>query len=381
VRSRKVRKNDAARREESAPASVKTRRTLRDLPGYTEFQDELATDPVIRLTQRAATLPPLLPPLPPEGEPPEHSLEALALLARRSAPPPAAPLPRLVAPVAPRGPAVASTSIVVPPVAAVVRPTSSVPPVTVGASSAPPPRSNVPWPRRRAGDNGPRRGGLGTVVLSATVGAVVALVAWTLRSGFDRVASKDDTVHPTSTVAGASVAPADKCATPGANPTPAAMSAAGASAILSTSASEAATPRVTFDALPMAQSGGSVAARTMRATSRRATTATTVASTHDSSEGESRPVARRAPASSESPRNAVASAVQRASFAARSCETGPQNGKVEVTFSPTGAVSSVNLIKGFDDAGVNGCVLRAFGRVRIGAFEGDPITVRKTVSW
>lgn len=74
-------------------------------------------------------------------------------------------------------------------------------------------------------------------------------------------------------------------------------------------------------------------------------------------------------------------AVQRASFAARSCESGPQSGKVAVTFSPTGAVSSVNLVKGFDDAGVNGCVLRAFGRVRVSAFEGDPITVRKTVSW
>jgi hypothetical protein len=378
VRSRKVRNNDAAQREEHVPGSARVARTLRDLPTYGEAQDELATDPVIRLTQRVPALPPLLPPLPSDGGPSDHSLEALALLARRSAPPPLAPVPTvLIAPVAARGPVAASTQTLVPPVLAQARPTSSVPPVAVSASNAPPPSSNPPWPRRRAGDNGSRRGGPGTVVLSATVGAIVALGIWTLRSGIDHVARKDAPVPALTTIAAGTAAAADKCATPA---SPAAASTVASSTISGVSTAEAAPPHVTFDALPIAQSGSSTSSR---ATARRTTTTPRAAfvSTQESSEGETRPVARRSSSAPKDPRAAVASAVQRASSAARSCETGPQNGKVEVTFSPTGAVSSVNLIKGFDDAGVNGCVLRAFGRVRINAFEGDPITVRKSVSW
>lgn len=384
--SRKVRKSEAQRRGERAPASEKTRRTLRDLPNYNQQQDERATNPVIQLTQRTTALPP---PLPVEDSVTEHSLEALALLARRSAPPPRASFaPRLVppvAPVVPIAPVSASAPTVLPVAPAAVKP-SSIPAMTVGTSSAPPAHPTSSPPRRRASDHAPRRGPLGTVVLSATVGAIVALAAWTVRSGLDRVARENDTTRPTGTLAAAALTTADNCpapsAAPASSPAPATATTAQASTVLAASTAEQ-TPRVSFDALPVARSGEP--APVARTISRRSTTPASprpaFVAARAESEPESRPAPKRAPAAPVSPRAAVTNAVQRASFAARSCESGPQSGKVEVTFSPTGAVSSVNLIRGFDDAGVNGCVLRAFGRVRVAAFEGEPITVRKTVSW
>lgn len=381
--TRKVRKKETARRDEGAPASGKARRTLRDLPSYTELHDERATNPVIRLTQRATALPPPLP-VSDEESVTEASLDALALLARRSAPPPSrfSAAPRLVAPVATLPPASPTASTIVPPVAAApVRP-SSIPAMAVGSSSAPPAHSSTSPPRRRASDHGPRRGGLGTVILSATVGAIVALAAWTVRSGLDRVAHQNDPTGPTNALAAAAVAPpADKCPSPSAAPASSPAPAAGSTSASSTSTAESAPLRVSFDSLPMARSGGVAPATATRPASRRSTTAARASFTSTREAPEPRPVVQRAPAAPVSPRAAVTEAVQRASFAARSCESGPQSGKVAVTFSPTGAVSSVNLVKGFDDAGVNGCVLRAFGRVRVSAFEGDPITVRKTVSW
>jgi hypothetical protein len=254
--------------------------------------------------------------------------------------------------------------------------------MTVGASGAPSARAGTLPPRRRASDHGPRRGGLGTIVLSATVGAVVALGMWTLRTGLDRVARQSEPERPDATVVAAATPPADKCATPEApasssRPTPA------TGAVLAASTAEPEPRPVSIDTLPVAHGVGAAPARATRATEARRSAAPTTsrASFTPSSTPEPRPVAKRAPAAPPSPRAAVTHAVQRASSAARSCESGPQSGKVEVTFSPSGAVSSVGLVKGFDDAGVNGCVLRAFGRVRVSAFEGDAITVRKTVSW
>jgi hypothetical protein len=368
VGSRKVRKNEALRREERAPVSEKARRgrTLRDLPSYADRQDDRATNPVIRLTQRVTALPP-----PPEDSVPDQSLETLALHARRSAPPARASVtPRLLAPVAPIAPVAASVSTLVPPVAASRQP-SSIPAMTVGGSSAPGRPTTSP-PRRRASDRGGRGRGLGTVILSATVGAIVALGMWTLRSGLDRVASTDDTARLAAASAVASSD--DKCLTPASTGT-----ATGTSSTVSAASTPEAGRPVSFDALPMAHSVGAAPAATTRTSSQRsATTRASLATERETPAPAPRPVVQRAAAS---PRVAVTNAVQRASSAARSCESGPQSGKVEVTFSPTGAVSSVALIKGFDDAGVNGCVLRAFGRVRVSPFEGDPIVVRKTVSW
>lgn len=375
--SRKVRKNEAMRREERAPVSekAKSRRTLRDLPDYTEKHDERATNPVIRLTQRATALPP---PPPAEESAPDESLETLALLARRSAPPPRGPVVhRLIAPVAP-------SSMMPPPVAA-VKP-SSIPAMTVGGSHAPSARasSSTMPPRRRSSDHGGRGRALGTVVLSATVGAIVALGMWSLRSGLDRAATVDSS-RAVGALGTATATATDKCASPtaaGASP------AAAPTTVLASSGSDSEPRPVSIDALPLAQGMSSIPARTVPSPARHVASApvaraslTAASSETPASAPEPRPVAHRAPAAAVSPRDAVSKAVQRASFAARSCETGPQSGKVEVTFAPTGAVSSVVLIKGFGDVGVNGCVLRAFSRVRAATFEGDPMTVRKTVSW
>jgi outer membrane biosynthesis protein TonB len=73
--------------------------------------------------------------------------------------------------------------------------------------------------------------------------------------------------------------------------------------------------------------------------------------------------------------------MSRAASAATSCDTSPQDGKVTVTFAPSGNVQSVSLVKGFGDAAVNACVLRAFGRARIPEFSGEPVQVRKSVAW
>jgi hypothetical protein len=379
VGSRKVRKNEAARREEREPVSEKARRTrtLRDLPNYTEPHDERATNPVIRLTQRVTALPP---PLSPDDDASEHSLDALALLARRSSPPPRGPVvQRLVAPVAHPS---------VHPQAVVAAKPSSIPAMTVSGSSPPPAGASVTTspPRRRSTDTGVRARALGTVILSATVGAVVALGMWGVRSGLDRAGRTSDPSRPVAALGMATAEGADKCP----SPAPAAASPASGSApapVSATSTQESEPRPVSIDTLPVAHGfGPTVPARSTRAGARRSATATTTSasfasSSSDDAAPEPKPVVHRAPAAPVSPRAAVAAAVQRASFAARSCESGPQSGKVEVTFAPSGAVSSVSLIKGFDDVGVNGCVLRAFGRVRSAPFEGDPVTVRKTVSW
>jgi len=80
-------------------------------------------------------------------------------------------------------------------------------------------------------------------------------------------------------------------------------------------------------------------------------------------------------------RAALAQAASQAASAATSCDSGPRRGRAAVTFAPSGNVMAVTLIQSFGDVAVNGCVLRAFGRVRIPPFTGDPVEVRKTVSW
>jgi hypothetical protein len=80
-------------------------------------------------------------------------------------------------------------------------------------------------------------------------------------------------------------------------------------------------------------------------------------------------------------RTEITNAVRRAASGAMSCDSGPQDGTVTVTFAPSGAVQSVSLVKGFGDATLNACVLRAFGRARVPAISGEPVKVRKTVAW
>ena len=59
----------------------------------------------------------------------------------------------------------------------------------------------------------------------------------------------------------------------------------------------------------------------------------------------------------------------------------PQSGKVAITFSPSGAVRSVQMESPFAERDVGSCVLRAMGRAKVSAFEGDPVVVKKSVTW
>jgi hypothetical protein len=78
---------------------------------------------------------------------------------------------------------------------------------------------------------------------------------------------------------------------------------------------------------------------------------------------------------------AISRAVGNAARSATSCGGSPQSGRVAITFSPSGAVRSVQMEEPFAERDVGACVLRAMGRAKVGPFTGDPVTVRKAVSW
>ncbi len=78
---------------------------------------------------------------------------------------------------------------------------------------------------------------------------------------------------------------------------------------------------------------------------------------------------------------AISRAVGNAARSAASCGESPQSGRVAITFSPSGAVRSVQMEEPFAERDVGACVLRAMGRAKVSAFTGDPVTVRKSVSW
>ena len=54
---------------------------------------------------------------------------------------------------------------------------------------------------------------------------------------------------------------------------------------------------------------------------------------------------------------------------------------MQITFAPSGNASSVSLIEPFSDNSVNGCVLRALGRAHVPPFVGNPVSVRKGLTW
>jgi hypothetical protein len=53
------------------------------------------------------------------------------------------------------------------------------------------------------------------------------------------------------------------------------------------------------------------------------------------------------------------------------------NGKVVVTFAPSGRVTNAHLAH-LSDRRATACVLRAFQRARVPAFSGDSVTVTKS---
>jgi hypothetical protein len=78
---------------------------------------------------------------------------------------------------------------------------------------------------------------------------------------------------------------------------------------------------------------------------------------------------------------AIAKAVSAAARSSASCGDSPQSGKVAITFSPSGAVRSVQMESPFAERDVGSCVLRAMGRAKVSPFEGDPVVVKKSVTW
>jgi hypothetical protein len=227
---------------------------------------------------------------------------------------------------------------------------------------------------------------LGVIVLSATVGAAVSSMMSTVK---DELAGNTPLINAprlalqkTPTCAPTTAAPlstetqrATGFATPAASPSPEA-------------------PRIAFDALPVGQGTRRASVETASfepASSERppkhadsppghaARAETLLRSNREGKHTTESSTARALPA--QPSRAALSQAVDRAASAATACDSGPQDGKVAVTFSPSGGVQSVSLIKGFGDTAVNGCVLRAFGRAKVSAFSGEAVQVRKSIAW
>jgi hypothetical protein len=211
--------------------------------------------------------------------------------------------------------------------------------------------------------------------LSSSVGALVASLISSARNDLGVLARRDREIE---SARGAALAPT--CAT--ATPVNEARAPGSAPSIAGKGAADA--PRITLEALPLVHA---------RPTTRVVEPASGDGASSGRTSEDQKPRdfaasprrARPAPSPETLPeqpsRAALSQAIGRAAAAATSCDTGPQDGKVTVTFAPSGAVQSVTMVKGFGDATVNACVLRAFGRARVPAFSGDPVQVRKSVVW
>jgi hypothetical protein len=84
---------------------------------------------------------------------------------------------------------------------------------------------------------------------------------------------------------------------------------------------------------------------------------------------------------SSSERSGFARAMAQAARSAEGCGEGPVHTRVVVTFAPSGAPSSVRFGAAPPPAALRSCVLSAVARSRVTPFEGDPVTVSKTLSW
>jgi hypothetical protein len=408
---------------DSSPAFVErwdqepTTETVRALPstpgGFFDFVQQQQGKPQT-LTRpsppppeaRAAYVPPPPPPLP---EP---------RIAAAAPPPPPPPDPR---PRAPRTtdipPAYNATPLELqatlrPPVAPYQPPIRAVP------SSLPPPvaiESHRETSRRQAQAASRPWLSMFTIgPLSALVAALVSSLLWSYHTRDLQAAN----LIPEGKIGGTEAAHLAPCTTRpgGANDAPASESTKVADGSLSTAlqAPPGVTPQVSIDSLPTVGAGGVAKASVFGAVAAAEPAAQSVSRARSSRVRETRPVdlssaqARPAESSDSSSsdssssdsseaapapapaaralpkgpdRGAVTKAMSRASRAASSCGTGPHDGRVSLQISPSGVVTSVSLVKGFGEADVNACVLRAFSRAKVPAYEGDPIQVRKAVRW
>jgi len=367
---------------------------------------------------RAMTSPP--PPPPPPPLPETRGVVALPPVARTTLmasppPPPPPPDPQ---------PRVARTTDIPPPYAdGAVAHAPMRPPAPLYAQSARNLPSTMPPPvaveslrqtSRRQAAPGVARPWLSTLTvgpLSALVAALVSSLLWSFHTrdlqgnsgglSDDRLAAMQPAPCTTRS-GGAQDSPAGTSDAPARGTVLAQQQTAPLATALSAPSGE--TPQVSIDSLPTVQ-GPVTKASLLAAASRdsepaprarssrvreprvvdlrasQARSAEPAEATPAASEAKE-PEAPAAPALPKGPdRNAVTKAMSRANRTAASCGAGPQDGRVSLTISPAGVVTSVSLVKGFGEAGVNACVLRAFSRAKIPAYEGDPIQVRKAVRW
>jgi hypothetical protein len=368
-------KSRARTQTEPPPLPLVRERRLADLPpppAEEESVTRMFADARVEEGPEEATLVQPLARRQSEPPPPPASERRAAYATTMRPPPPPDPLPRLLP--------------------------STMPPPPVALATLPPPPPAPPpnlWSPM-----------LATAALSATIGAIVSVGLWAMRSGNQEPPLRPNIISTAPTAQGA-VGPC---------PIPASLSSP-------TAAPGATTPRstpsqVSLEALPVeispphavaapvlrapAAAAAPVARVSTRAAATRAAAAPVAASraTSDEQAAERRakrshksddddsdtPPAVAAPSPPPVPtagpdRAAIARAVGRASAAATSCESGPQSGRAQITFAPSGNVQSVQLIQPFSDNAVNGCVLRALGRAHVPAFAGDPVVVRKALSW
>lgn len=252
----------------------------------------------------------------------------------------------------------------------------SVPPLALDARTKPP---------RARGSRALWWGAAALVALSASNGALVSALLWSLRHDAARPAGSAAARLAGVTRPAPSGSAADaKCPAP---------SAASASPATTGSNLFGIRGPVSVEQLPLAgekpseHSRAQGAAATTPGNASRSGTARRGAA-HTASATEA-PTARKAEATaSRAPntpgpldRRALAQAVARAAGAASSCAPGPEKGRVTLTFAPSGNVQSAHLEQPFDGPGVNSCVLRAMGRARVGPFVGETVTVHKTLAW
>jgi hypothetical protein len=79
-------------------------------------------------------------------------------------------------------------------------------------------------------------------------------------------------------------------------------------------------------------------------------------------------------------RASFARALNGAAGAARSCGEGPVNAQVVVTFGPSGVARNIHFAAA-PPVALRSCVLNAVARARVTPFEGEPVTVSKTLRW
>ncbi|HEY4107099.1 MAG TPA: hypothetical protein VGM44_24530 [Polyangiaceae bacterium] len=79
-------------------------------------------------------------------------------------------------------------------------------------------------------------------------------------------------------------------------------------------------------------------------------------------------------------RASLVHALNGAAAAARSCGDGPVSAQVVVTYAPSGVARGVHF-SASPRLALRSCMLNAVARSRVAPFEGDPVTVSKTLRW